>query len=437
MAVVGGGLAGMSAALACADAGARVTLFEASPRLGGATFSLEREGLTVDNGQHVFLRCCTAYRAFLDRLGVRDLVALSRLDVPVLAPGGRRAHLWRAPLPAPLHLTPALARFSHLSPSERLAVLPTARALAALDPVDHAVDARPFGDWLTERGQSPWAQRAFWDLVTVATLNAPVERASLALAATVFQTGLLAGGGAADIGWSRVPLNELHAHPAQRALEAAGGRVLVRRRVRSVRVEPAGGFCLTVADETMTADAVVLAVPHAAVGPLLPPGAVERPERFARLGASGIVHVHVVFDRRVMAEPVVAAVDSPVQWVFDRTAGAGLAHGQYLAVSLSAAEGYLDWPAERLCAVILEGLTHLLPLMRSATVRTCFLTKQPAATFRQGPGRAVLRPPQRTSVRGLGLAGAWTQTGWPATMEGAVRSGRQAADTVLAALLRR
>jgi predicted NAD/FAD-binding protein len=191
--VIGGGLAGTTAALTLADAGLRVTLTEARPRLGGLAFSFKRGELTVDNGQHVFLRCCTAYQWFLDRIAARDLVTLQdRLDVPVLeADTLRLGRLHRTALPVPLHLAAGLLRYPHLSLRERASVGRAALALGRLDLDDPALDRTDFASWLRARGQSARTIEALWDLVGVATLNARSADASLGLAAKVFKTGLL------------------------------------------------------------------------------------------------------------------------------------------------------------------------------------------------------------------------------------------------------
>src|SRR6266568_8444428 len=236
--VVGGGLAGIATALAAADGGARVTLLEARPRLGGATFSFQREGLELDNGQHVYLRCCRAYQSLLERLGVRELAPLQpRLDVPVLAPGGRMGRLRRGNLPAPLHLAGTLARYPYLNWSDRLGVVRAALALRRLDPADQRLDQRSFGSWLADQGQSRAATDALWELVGLPTLNARTDQASLQLATMVFKTGLLTARDAADIGYSRVPLSRLHGEPAARALGEAGVRVRMRCHARAI--EPA------------------------------------------------------------------------------------------------------------------------------------------------------------------------------------------------------
>ncbi len=437
--VVGGGLAGIAAALRCADAGCTVTLLEADPRLGGLARSFRRGELTVDTGQHVFLRCCTAYRGLLARLGVADLVTLQpRLDIPIRAPGRRPGRIRRSRLPAPLHLLASLGGYRALRPLERARLVPAALALRALDPADPAVDAQSFGGWLTRHGQGPRAIAGLWDLFGLAALNVPAADASLALAATVFQDGLLTRADAGDLGWARVPLGRLHDDAARRGLTAAG--VTVRTATRVHTLLPAGGaWCIRAGNRgrntEIAVDRVVCAVPPRAAEGLLPGGALDRPPGWAAaLGRSPIVNVHVVYDRPVLDVPFAAGLDTPAQWVFDRSGPAGLRvpGAQYLAVSLSAAEAGIGQPTAALRSTMLPALAALLPAARVARVLDFFVTREPAATFRATPGTAALRPPATTRLPGLLLAGAWTATGWPATMEGAVRSGNAAAAALLA-----
>ena len=439
VAVVGGGLAGITAALRLADAGPSVTLLEGKPRLGGLTHSFQRDGRWVDNGQHVFLRCCTSYLALLDRLGVTDEVHLQpRLDVPVRS--GRHpgtARLRRTPpglgLPAPLLLGPALASYRWLSPADRIRAVRAALALGHVDRQDPATDGVSFGDWLARHGQSARTVEAVWDLIGVATLNARAADASLALAATVFQLGLLERPDAADIGWSLVPLQQLHGDAATRALEGAGVEVRLKARVSGLGADGAGWRL----DEERYDD-VVLAVPPPDAERLLPPGAVDLAPGWAgALGSSPIVNAHVVLDRVVLDEPFVAGVDSRLQWVFDRTGQSGvLDEGQYLAVSLSAADDLIDISVADIRSWVLPALRQLLPAAADARVKEFFVTRERHATFRPAPGNGRCRPGATTALPGLHLAGAWIDTGWPATMEGAVRSGEAAAASVLAAPVR-
>jgi squalene-associated FAD-dependent desaturase len=468
--VVGGGLAGITAAIALAESGARVTLLEARPRLGGATCSFTRDGLTVDTGQHIFLGCCSAYRGLLGKLGMTAHAPLQdRFDVTVLAPGPagrtrtpRQARLRRTALPGPLHMLPALGRYPFLTRAERARVALPALAMRRVDPADPEVDAQRFGDWLAARGQSERARRALWDLFTVSALNIAGDDASLALAATVVKTGLLGKNNAADIGVPALPLGELHGDAAAALLTRLGAQVALSTKVAAIEVIGSGatGSGATGSGATggredsgarfrvrlarpaddaslgaeIAADAVVLAVPHFKAAPLVPPDALPSGTvaAWSGLGASPIVNVHVIYDRPVMSLPFAAAIDSPVQWVFDRTSISGLGDGrsggpQYLAISLSAADEYAEVPAARLQEQFVPALAELFPAARDARVTEFFVTRERRATFRQVPGSGALRPKAGTQLPGLVLAGAWTDTGWPDTMEGAVRSGLSAA----------
>jgi hydroxysqualene dehydroxylase len=431
VAVVGGGLAGISAALRCADAGCDVTLTESKPWLGGLTHSFRRGDLWVDNGQHVFLRCCTSYRALLERLGVGGLVTLQpRLDIPVRSGrSGRTCRLRGGRLPAPLHLAGSLAAYRFMTPIERARAASAALALRRVDVDDPRTDQQTFHAWLRQHKQSSRSIEVLWDLFGVATLNAHAGDVSLASAAGVFQRGLLEDAHAGDVGFSRVPLRALHGDAALRALTGAGVRVLTRTRVRGL-ARAGGGWSL--GDGQTPFDRVVLAVP-AAVAENLLPQEVTTPGLAQGLGTAPIVNTHVVYDRQVLDEPFLAAVDGDVQWVFDRTASSGLQHGQYVVVSWSAADDVVDLPTATVADRVVAALSRLLPTSGRATVQEVFVTREREATFRAGPGVLGLRPSADTNAPGLYLAGAWTDTGWPATMEGAVRSGETAARLVLSA----
>jgi squalene-associated FAD-dependent desaturase len=407
--------------------------------------------MTVDNGQHVFLRCCTAYQELLARLGMTGSVVIQdRFDVTVLSQAGP-ARLRRTSLPSPLHFAGALAGYRLLSVAERARVARAALAFRFADPGSKALDRLRLGDWLAARGQGDRARRYLWDLFVVSALNVAGDDASVQLAATVIKTALLGAKDAADIGMAKVPLGELHATAAAALLDRIGVRVRLGSRVAAIERLASGGFRLGLAHGELAAggaagaadgaavlaDGVVLAVPPAQAARLAGAAGFPRAPAWADLGYSPIVNVHVIYDRRVTGLPFAAAVDSPVQWVFDKTRPAGLLSGQYLAVSLSAADTFVDMPAAALRDMFVPALEQLFPAAAGAGITDFFVTRERQATFRQEPGSGALRPGASTPVPGLTLAGAWTDTGWPDTMEGAVRSGYLAAQALIGELASR
>lgn len=429
VAVVGGGVAGITAALDCAEQGAEVTLVEVRPRLGGAIYSFERDGFQLDNGQHVFLRCCSAYRALLDRIGGLDGVELqARLEIPVLRPGHRPALIRRNRLPAPAHLAATLLRYRHLSLRERLAV---GRGALAIGRVDPARDDETLGAWLADHGQSPRAIANLWDLIALPTLNLPAAEASLGLGAFVFQQGLLHDAGAGDIGIHRAPLSEIVGGPAAGALARAGVDVQLRWRAQAI-TQKADGFEVRSESDLISANAVVLAVPHARAAALVPAALREDTAWAEGLGSSPIVNIHVVYDRRVLDHSFAAGVDTPVQYVFDRTPTEWSDDRQYIAVSLSGAQTESGMRSEQLRERYLRALGELLPAAAGSEVLRFAVTREQMATFRAAPGTRALRPAAQTRIPHFALAGAWTATEWPATLEGAARSGHAAAAAVLA-----
>jgi squalene-associated FAD-dependent desaturase len=364
-----------------------------------------------------------------------DLVTIQdRLDIPVLMPGRGVTRLRRGALPAPLHMTGSLLHYSHLGVLDRLRVGRAALALRKLDLSDPKLDAQSFGSWLLEKGQSEAAIERFWDLFTRATINLRPRDASLALAVKVFQTGLLTDPHAGEIGVSNVPLSQLHAEPAAHELAKLGGEVQTRAPVEAIECGSHGEARVRVRDRVYPFDAVIVATPHDVAAEILPDEAKVDREALRALGASPIVNLHVVYDHAVMDEPFAAGVETPMQWIFDRTAAAGLTDGQCLTVSLSVADAYVGASREELREQFEPALQQLFPAARDAQIVEFYVTCERAATFRGAPGTASMRPRTETGMRSIALAGAWTDTGWPATMEGAVRSGNNAARAALIAV---
>ena len=405
--VVGGGLGGLAAALELVQAGHDVTLYEARPSLGGAVQTLpEREGDPTpppDNGQHIALGCCTEYLAFLGEIGEAASVVRTPLSLPVIDPDGRVAKI------APGAL--ALLRYRHLTPRDRLGVARVARALGKLDPEQH--DSEAFATLLRRLGSSQEAVDGFWDVFIRPALNIRSEEASAALGLFTVQTALLGEPGASDLILPRKPLGEMHGEAAGRVLEARGAAVQLRQRIASL--------------DEIEADGVVLAVPPDESARLL-----DEPD--PGLEDSPIVSVHLLFDRRLLEPPLAALLGSPAHWVFDRgrLTGSEPGRGQYLTVVSSWAPELLEVRGRELVELLASELTSRLG---PAELLWSRVSREPAATFAGRPGTAPQRPGPDTGRPNVVRAGAWTDTGWPATMEGAVRSGRRAA-AVLTARLR-
>ncbi len=420
VAVVGAGLAGLSAAVALKNWGAHVTVHERTRLLGGKATSYHVDGVEVDNGQHVILGCCTEFLDFVDELGCASLMQMQPVfDVLVLSRERRGSHLRAARLPAPFHLLPSFARYRPLSWSDKLRVT---RALLA------ARSARtPGGDmasWLRKHGQTRTTRRAFWDPFLVPALNAALEDASAEAGLFVIRTAFLSGRGAARIGYSTVPLERIARAAAERA-----DALQVRSSVASVDVRD--GEVTLRTDDTMEYhyDAAVLAVPPRRLAALLGDA-----RRFGVHGLEGfrnepIVDVHLWYETggaQLLGDAGFAALlDSPVQWVFEKGAG-------YLCCSLSAANDTVTRPDSELVALCQSELKAVLPKLRGMSLARGAATRDADATFVPSPG--LHRPGARTAFPNMVIAGAWTDTGWPATMESAVRSGRAAAASLTAAL---
>ncbi len=436
--VAGGGLAGLAAACDLADSGLRVTLIEKRPFLGGRAYSYKDKatGLEVDNGQHVFLGCCAEYIRFLKRLGVYDEVHLQkRLHVRVIDKVWGESTLRSASLPAPLHLLPSLLQFRSLSSSEKLLAMYAFARIRSVDRSRHPeLDGVTFEQWLRAQRQSLHAIRSLWNLIIQPTLNEHISRVSADLALMVFQEGFLRSRTGANVGWAKVGLSTLLGEAARRYLEARGGKVRLSATLDRVEVHDADVSKAIVDGEEFTADHYVLALPLERVLSVLP-RALQSDRFFARISGlktSPIVNVHIWYDGEVWDGDFAAFLNTPLQWAFNKSKlwRHPADSGQYIDISLSGAREFMDMPAGDIISMFVKEMQSLFPAARGAEVRRALLVRQKDATFSPLPGVAALRPPQRTPITNLALAGDWTDTGWPATMEGAVRSGRQAAGII-------
>lgn len=434
--VIGGGLAGLAAACDLADRGFKVTLIERRPYLGGRAFSFRdaASGERLDNGQHIYLGCCTAYIAFLRRLGVFERTTLQRrMRAVIVDRQGKRGVLSAASLlPSPLHLLPSFLTYPHLRFIEKLRAASAILTIMRTDRARHreALEAETFHHWLVRHGQSPRAIAALWDLLTLPVFNDTVEAVSAYMGLMFFQDGMLAGRHSADIGYSRVGLTELVGDAAVRYIEDRGGQVLTGRSMTGVAVEDGAVTGVTVGAGSIPAEAVVPAVPWDALLRLLPESVMAdlAIAPVAELEWAPILNAHIWYDRPVVEEEFLAVLDSPLQWVFNRSRMEGKPGPQQrLCISVSGAWQHTRMSRPELQDLFLAEMARVFPAARNAAVERFTVVRQPAATFRCTTGAQALRPPQRTPIRGLTLAGDWTQTGWPATMESAVRSGMLAA----------
>ncbi len=441
--VIGGGLAGLSAACAMVDQGVSVTLLEKRPFLGGRAFSFTdaETGQEVDNGQHVYLGCCNAYTGFLQQLGVLDQTMLQQnLRIPVVDSAGKVGMFSAAPfLPAPLHLLPSFISFPHLGFRDKLKAGYAMLRIRLTNREKHRteLEAQTFREWLEHHGQSQRSMDVLWDLITLPVLNDSVSDVSAYMGIMAFQDGLLQGRTSANIGYSRVGLTELISDAARDYITQHDGQILAGRTATNLIITNGNVFGVDTGTEVIPTDAVVSAVPWDVLLTLLP-DELAADSFFApanELEWSPIVGIHVWYDRPVMEEEFMATLDSPIQWVFNKSRMQGLSGpGQYLCISISGAWEHGPMTKEALRTIFLPELAKVFPKAASAAVEQFIVVKQLSATFRCTPGAQAHRLPQRTPVDNLVLAGDWTQTGWPATMESAVRSGVMAATEVARAL---
>jgi squalene-associated FAD-dependent desaturase len=451
--VIGGGLAGLASGVALAEAGWRVQLFEQRPFLGGrATSYVLPDGEHIDNCQHVTFGCCTNLEDFYRRVGAADKIKFFD-GLLLLDPQGRRGEMSPGMFPAPFHMTGSFLTFSPLALKDKLCI---ARAFSdILFSAGHPSDIdEPGGismlEWLHRRKQTPAAISRFWRTVLISALSEELDRIDARYGVQVFWKAVLSNRNGSRMGVPQVALADLY-DGCRLAIQQKGGEVTLRSPLRKIVMEDDAvigvGFDN---DRTETADAYIFALPHETMDELLPDAAKQLDTSLAGLKNikdASITGVHLWFDRQVMNEPFISLLDTTTQWIFNKnalhpatTAGAatngnGTASKavQYLQLVISASHDLLQKPRQEIIDECLREVRHALPAAREANLVKATVIKEAAATFSPVPGVDRWRPTQETRIRNMFLAGDWTATRWPATMEGAVRSGYLAAEAVLRA----
>ena len=437
--VVGGGLAGLAAAVRLAEAGWKPLLLERRPFLGGRAYSFEdREtGVEVDNGQHVFVGACAEYQGFLQTIGAQNNVRVpNRLDAPVLR-NGKMSRLKANALPGSLANLKALLFYGHLSLAAKLRLFyGLLRIRLAKRETGGPMEDETFDSWLRRHMQNDETIDNFWNLITLPALNDDIKDVSVDMGVMLFQTALMGPPHNAAIGYPLVGLSSLAGNAASDFIHAAGGEVRCRAGVDEIEFDGEHIQLRTSGSETMRADTCVVALMPDKLLEVLPDSRRGN-TFFSKAGmvqTAPIVGVHVWYDRPIMNDMFVAAIDTPVQWVFNVT---GMREtedddgGQHIVISLSGAWKWKDMPKAELRELFTAEMARLFPAAAAANVTRFLVVKMLDATFRVVPGSGRYRLPQKTAEPGFFLAGDWTDTGWPSTMEGAVRSGNMAADLAI------
>ena len=433
VAVFGAGVSGLSAALALAEQGFAVDVYEAKNFPGGRACSLRDapSGLTLDNGQHIVMGCYHAFLRLLDRLGTRDRLAESPgLNVDYVAPGGKWSRLAAANLPAPFHLLAGLLNFGALNTADRWAILRMGLALkfGGLPGDNETVAA-----WLARNGQTPGAVRALWEPFCLAALNEPLATASARLLRETLRRSLFGAKSDSAIFFSRVGLSDLFRPEAELYLRATGGGLHYGAQITRLDFSAGGLRAETSRGEPVAADYYISTLPSAALRGLLPEDAPLRAQ-LEKISPAGILNIHLLCDRKLFAAPFVGLLDSPFHWIFDRSDHLPPERQgkEFLyAVTMSAAgETWLTRKSDEILAAVLAELGRFFPIAKEAQFLRELVIKTKDATFAATPGAEPARPGPRTPWKNFFLAGDWTNTGLPATLEGAALSGEAAARAI-------
>ncbi len=439
--IIGGGFAGLSAGVALAERGFRVALLEGKPALGGRAYSFpdtESED-PVDNGQHVLMGCYHHTLDFLGRLGTRGRLIVHRnLEIEMLDGPGRRAHLRTAPIPGPFHLAAGLMRYKHLTLPERLGAVRAGMRMMYMRRFDRARLARMTVAELMElTGQGTQARRALWYPLAIATLNEDPELASAALLAEVMKRAFFSRRNDSAFLYSTVGLSDLYCTAAREFIENREGVVACRAIIDGLEMDDGMVSAVMLRDGArLKAANFIAAVPPAQLLRLLPEGAAA--ERFfarlASLKSSPIICVHVWLDREVTRAAFVGFIGTTTQWLFNKRrifSQHGTRHPGYLSFVISGARKLADLPQDELLEIVMKDLGAMIPAARQAEMIRALVLKEKHATIAPDPASDAARPPAKTPVANLFLAGDWIQTGLPATIESAVISGRSAAAAIV------
>jgi squalene-associated FAD-dependent desaturase len=424
--VIGGGLAGLASAAALGQSGFQVDLFEARGFLGGRATSYPVPGdnsevghisEVIDNCQHVLLRCCVNLMDFYRRLGVADRIQFHKRYYFV-EPGGRTSTLQAGALPAPLHFTGSFRKLDFLGLSDKIGI---ARALWAIRS-EHGrrqdLDRISMLDWLREKRQTETAIRRFWNQVLVSAVNEDLGRMAASHGFQVFWLGFLARGNTYEMGIPAVPLGDLYGPEAWKRI--GNVRLHLRQPVERVTVEDGAIRGVMAEGEQRMADYYISAVPFERVSALIP----ELDLNLDGFEHSPITGIHLWFDRPVTTLPHATLLDRTIQWMFNKS------EGRYIQLVVSASRSLETMPRADVIALALRELADFFPAARDAKLEKSHVVKEIRATFSAAPGLESRRPLSRTPIPNLFLAGDWTRSGWPATMEGAVRSGYLAAEAI-------
>jgi squalene-associated FAD-dependent desaturase len=422
VAVIGGGLAGLAAAAALGSVGYQVTVFEARPFLGGRATSYplnvaDDVGPTIDNCQHVLLRCCTNLLDFYRRLGVEDRIEFHRC-FNWIEPGGRRSVMRSGILPAPLHFTGSFASLRFLSLESKMDV---ARAMLAVRrEFNHRpdLDNMTMLDWLREKRQSEQTIARFWRQVLVSAINEELDRMAASHGLHVFATGFLSHKTAYEMGIPKVPLADLYSAATWRRIPSIEFRD--RTPVEGITVEDGLVIRLQTRVGRHEPNACVCAVPFERVKALIP----SLPLDLSEFSHSPITGIHLWFDRSVTQLPHATLLDRTIQWMFNKNGG------RHIQVVVSASRSLIDLSRQEILKLAIEELQEFFPAVREAKLERAHVVKEVRATFSAAAGLEAKRPVSDTAISNFFLAGDWTRSGWPATMEGAVRSGYLAAEAV-------